>query len=138
MGRARSRSLTTMRYSWPLRMAISSTPIALGAGRTRPRELPLHVELVEVLHGAVVQTLDLGDRLVRHVAAELPDMKRETLGVTRILRKPVELLYEHAVAPRAPDAPAPELEIDAPVGGTHIANADDALVVAATATTTAA
>ena len=92
--------------------------------RARAGQLLLHVELVEVLHRAVVQMLDLGHRLVGHVATELADVKREALRVARILRQPVELLYEHGAAPRAPHAPALELEVDAPVGGTNVAHAD--------------
>lgn len=106
--------------------------------RARAGQLLLHVELVEVFHRAVVQMLDLGHRFVGHVATEPAHVMREVLRVARILRQPVELLYEHGAAPRAPHAPALEHEVDTPVGGTDIADADRALVVAASTTMAAA
>ena len=86
----------------------------------------------------MVDMLDLGHRLVGHVATELADVKGEALRVARILRQPVELLYEHGTALRAPHAPPLELEVDAPVGGTNVADADGALVIAASAAMAAA
>ena len=52
--------------------------------------------------------------------------------MARMRGQPVELLYEHVAAPRAPHTPALELEVEPPVGGTDVADADRALVVAAT------
>ena len=106
--------------------------------RARAGQLLLHVELVEVLHRAVVQMLDPGHRLVGHVVTELADLKREALRVARILHQPVELLYEHGAAPRTPHAPALELEVDTPVGDTNVAHPDATLVIAASATMAAA
>ena len=109
-----------------------------GRRRARAGQLLLHVELVEVLHRAVVEMLDLGHRLVGHVATKPSDVKREALRVARVLRQPVELLYEHGAAPRAPHAPALELEVYPPVGDANVADPHAALVIAASATMTAA
>ncbi len=65
-------------------------------------------------------------------------MKGEAQRIARIRGQPVELLYEHVAAPRAPHTPALELEVGPPVGGTDVADADRALVVAATAPMAAA
>jgi hypothetical protein len=82
--------------------------------------------------------LDLGHRLVGHVATELADVKGEALRVARILRQPVKLFYEHGAAPWAPHAPALELEGDTPVGGPKVADVDGALVIATSAPMAAA
>ncbi len=96
--------------------------------------LLLHVELVELLHRAVVQALHLGHRLVRHVAAQLAHMQRKALGVARVLGQPIEMFYMHATAPRAVDAPALKLQVNAPVGHREIAYPLSPLVVTAAAT----
>jgi hypothetical protein len=82
--------------------------------------------------------LDLGHRLVGHVTTQPADVERKAPRVTRIGRQPVELLYEHVAAPRAPHTPALELEVDPPVGGPDITDADRTLVVAAAAPMAAA
>jgi hypothetical protein len=66
------------------------------------------------------------------------DVQREALRIAQIRGQPVELLYEHVAAPLAPHTPTLELEVEPPVGGTDIANADRALVVATTAPMAAA
>jgi len=63
----------------PFSMAISSTLNRPRRRRARAGKLLLHVELVEILHRAVVKMLDLGHRLVGHVTTELADLKREAL-----------------------------------------------------------
>ncbi len=108
-------------------MAISSTPMARGAaGHLLP-----HVDLVEVLHRAVVQALQLGHRLVRHLPAERADVHRVPLREARVLRQPVEPLYVHATAPSTVDAPALELDVDPPPGHREVASAVRPLVVTA-------
>jgi hypothetical protein len=55
-------------------------------GKPGPRNLLLHVDLVEILHGAVVKALQLGHRFVRHLVAEHAYVHGEALGVARVLR----------------------------------------------------
>jgi len=100
--------------------------------------LLLHVELIEVLDRAMVQALHVGDRLVRHVAAQLAHMQGKALGVARVLCQPVEVLYMHATAPRTVDAPALELQVDAQAGNREVAHAADAFIVTASAAVAAA
>src|SRR6266536_580851 len=90
-----------------------------------------HVDLVEVLHRAVVQALQLGHRLVRHLPTERADVHRVPLREARVLRQPVEPLYVHAAAPPAVDAPALELDVDPPPGHREVAGAVRLLVVTA-------
>src|SRR6266511_2786366 len=97
-----------------------------GAGHLLP-----HVDLVEVLHRAVVQVLQLGHRLVRHLPAERADVHRVPLREARVLRQPVEPLYVHATAPSTVDAPAFELAVDPPPGHREVAGAVRLLVVTA-------
>jgi len=68
--------------------------------------LLLHVELIEILYRAVVQTLHLGDGFVRHIPARFSYLHRKALDIARVLRQPVQMLYMHAAAPRAIDTPA--------------------------------
>jgi hypothetical protein len=89
-------------------MAISSTPIARGAGH-----LQLHVDPVEVLDRAVVETLRLGHGRVGPLAAERAHLHREALREAWVRRQPVETLYEHVPAPRAVDPKSLELDVDA-------------------------
>jgi hypothetical protein len=65
-------------------------------------------------------------------------VQREALRIARIRGQPVELLYKHVAAPRTPHAPAIEFEVDPPVGGPEVADADGTLVVAAAAPMAAA
>ena len=109
-------------------MAISSTPIARGAGN-----LLLHVDRVEVLDRAVVEALRLGHRCVSHLAAECAHVHGEALGETRVLRQPVEAFYEHATAPRAVDPKPLELDIDAEPADREVAGTAGAFVVATAA-----
>jgi hypothetical protein len=106
-------------------MAISSTPIARGAGN-----LLLHVDPVEVLDRAVVEALRLGHRRVGHLAAERAHMHREALSEAWVRRQPVEALYEHATAPRAVDPKPLELDVDAEPAGREIAGTAGAFIVA--------
>ena len=46
-----------------------------------------------------MQALHLGHRLVRHVPAQLADVQGKALGITRIVRQPVQMLYTHAFMP---------------------------------------
>ena len=101
------------------------------------RDLLLHVDLIEVLHRAVVKALQLGHPLVRHLATERTHVHGEALGVTRVVRQPVEPLYVHAAAPRAVDPPALKLEVDPPAGHREVAGPAGPLVVAAAAAVTA-
>lgn len=110
-----------------------------GPRRGKPglRDLLLHVDLVEILHRAVVKALQLGHRLVRHLVAERAHVHGEALGVARVLRQPVEPLYVHAAAPRAVDPPALALEVDPPAGHREVAGPAGPLVVAAATAVTA-
>jgi len=56
-------------------------------------------------------------------------MHGKALGIARILRQPVKMLYMHAAAPRAVDAPAFELQVDPPSGNREITYSQDAFVV---------
>lgn len=125
------------RYVCPLRMEISAMPMVRGTGRPAPLHLLLQVELVELLDRAVVQALQLGHRLVRHVAAQLAHMQGNALGVARVLGQPIEMLYVHASAPRTVDAPALELQVNPPVSHREIAHPLGALVVAVATAMTA-
>ncbi len=107
-------------------------------GHAGARHLLLHVELVEVFHRAMVQALQLGDRLVRHVAAQLAHVQGKALRVARVLGQPIEVLYMHAAAPRAADAPALELQVDAQSGHREIAHAAGAFIVTASTAVAAA
>jgi len=60
-----------------------------------------HVKLVELFDGAVVQAIEFGNCLVRHVAAELAHMQGKALRIARVAGQPVEAFYMHAAAPRA-------------------------------------
>src|SRR3990172_7493355 len=95
-----------------------------GAGH-----LLLHVDLVEVLHRAVVQALQLGHRLVRHLPAEATHVHRVPLREARVLRQPVEPLYVHAAAPRTVDPPPLELQVDPPPGHRQVPYPAGSLVV---------
>ena len=110
-------------------MAISSTPIARGAGN-----LLLHVDPVEVFDRAVVEALRLGHRRVGHLAAKRAHMHREALSEAWVRRQPVEVLYEHATAPRAVDPKPLELEVDAEPASREIAGTAGAFVIATAAT----
>ena len=54
-------------------------PMARGAG-AGAGHLLLHVELIEILHRAMVQALHVGDRLVRHVPAQLAHLQGKALS----------------------------------------------------------
>lgn len=110
--------------------------MARGAGSPACATL-LHVDFVEILHGAVVKALQLGHRLVRHLVAEPTHVHGEALGVARVLRQPVEPLYVHTAAPRAVDPPALELEVDPPAGHREVAGPTGPPVVAAATAVTA-
>ena len=100
--------------------------------------LLLHVELIEILYRAVVQTLHLGEGLVRHIPARFFYLHRKALGIALVLRQPVQMLYMHAAAPRAIDTLAFKLQVDPPSGNREIAGPQDLLVVTSpTAVTTA-
>ena len=134
IGRRRSRSLTPMRESCPFWMAISSTPIARGAGRPAGEgNLLQPVDRVEVRDRAVVEALRHGHRGVRPLAAECAHMHRKALGETRVRRQPVEARGEHATAPRAVDPKPLELEVDAEPAGREVAGTAGACVVATAA-----
>lgn len=92
-------------------------------------DLLLHVDRVQRLDRTVMQAFQLRDRPVRHLAAERAHVQREPLRVARVLRQPVEPLYVHAVAPRAADSPALELEVDPPPGHREVPGLASALVV---------
>ena len=110
--------------------------MALGARYAGALDLLAHVDLVEVLHRAVVQALELGHRLVGHLPAERAHVHREPLREARVLRQPVEALYVHAAAPPAVDAPPLELHPDPPAGHREVASAAGPLVVPAPAPAT--
>ena len=76
-----------------------------------------------------MQTLHLGDRLVRHIAAQLTHVHRKALGVAWVFCQPVEMLYMHAATPRTVDAPAFELQVDAPAGDRQIAHSQNLSVI---------
>ena len=107
-------------------------------GHPRTRHLLPHVELVEVLDRGVVQPLAFRHRLDRHLAAERADVQRVPLRVARILCQPIELLYEHAAAPKAVDPPALELDEEAEPGHRKVTHTHRAPVVAAEAAMAAA
>ena len=98
-GRPRSRSLT---------MTGSCDPCGWRSRRCRWRaggyagagHLLLHVEVIEILHRAMVQALHFGVRVVRHVPAQLALMQGKALGVARVLCQPVAVCYMHATASR--------------------------------------
>ena len=98
------------------------------------RDLLRHVDRVEVLDRAVVDTFRLGHRRVGHLAAERAHVHSETLSEARVLRQPVEALYVHATAPWAVDSPALELDVDPKLAGGEVAGVAGALVVPAAAT----
>jgi len=56
-------------------------------------------------------------------------MHGKALGIARVLRQPVKVLYMHAGTPRAVDTPAFKLQVDAPAGNWKIADPQDLLVV---------
>jgi len=56
-------------------------------------------------------------------------MHGKALGIARVLRQPVKMLYMHAAAPRAVDTPAFELQVDAPAGNREITYPQDPFVV---------
>ena len=103
-------------------------------GQAGAGDLLLHVDRVEVLDRAVVEALRLGHRRVGHLAAERPHVHGEALGEARVLRQPVEALYEHAAAPRAVDPKPLELEVDAEPASREVAGTAGALVVTTAAT----
>lgn len=90
-----------------------------------------HVELVEFFDGTVVQVLELGHGLVRHVAAELAHLQGKAPRIARVTGQPVEAFYMHAAAPRAVDAPALELKVDSKPGHRKVAHPAGAFIVAA-------
>ena len=95
--------------------------------------LLLHVELVEFLDRTVVQALQLGHRLVRHVAAQFAHLQGKALGVARVLCQPVEVLYMHATTLRAAHAPALKFKVDTKSCHRQITHPLSALVVTVTA-----
>ena len=101
-----------------------------GCWQSRQVYLLLHVEFVEIFHCTVVQSLHLGDYLVRHIPAKLANMHSKALGIARVLRQPVKMLYMHAAAPRAVDTPAFKLQVDPPSGNREIPDPQDPFVVA--------
>jgi len=109
-----------------------------GRGQAGASHLLPHIELVEILDRGVVQPLKFSHRLHRHLAAERTYVQRIPLRITRIPRKPIELLYEHAATPRAVNSPALELEEDAEARRTHVAHPHRAAIVAPPAAMTAA
>jgi hypothetical protein len=56
-------------------------------------------------------------------------MHRKALGIAKVLRQPVKMLYMHAAAPRAIDTPAIELQVDPPSGNREISEPQDPFVV---------
>ena len=56
-------------------------------------------------------------------------MQGKSLGIARVLRQPVKMLYMHAAAPRAIDTPALELQVDPPAGNREITYPQDPFVV---------
>jgi hypothetical protein len=57
-------------------------------------------------------------------------MHREALREAWVLRQPVEALYEHAMAPRAVDPKALELDIDPEPASREVAGTAGAFVIA--------
>ena len=102
-----------------------------GAWRWKPGafNLALHVELVQVLHRAVVKTFHLGYRLVGHVTAELAHMHRIASCIARVLCQPIQTLYMHAVTHRALDPPPLKLQVDAPARYRQISGMNTSLIV---------
>jgi hypothetical protein len=82
----------------------------------------------------MVQPFHLGNRLVRHVAAQLAHMQGKALGIAWILCQPIEMLYVHATAPRTFDAPTLELQVNSPARHSEITRSTSAFVMALTAT----
>jgi len=109
-----------------------------GSGDPRSGDLLRHVDLVEVLHGAVMQSLDVSDRLVGHLPAQRSDVHRVALRIAGILRQPFHVFYKHCLAPWAVDPPAFELDVDAPTGDRQIPDAAGPFVVATPASVAAA
>ncbi len=107
-----------------------------GCGQSRQVNLLLHVELIEIFHRAVVQAFHLGDRLVRHIPAQLAHMHRKALRIARVLCQPVKMLYMHADTPRTIDTPTFELHVNPPSSNRQIAYPQDFLVVTPPATVT--
>ena len=103
-----------------------------GAWRWKPGafNLALHVELVQVLHRAVVKTFHLGYRLVGHVTAELAHMHRIASCIARVLCQPIQTLYMHAVTHRALDPPPLKLQVDAPARYRQISGMNTSLISA--------
>lgn len=81
------------------------------------------------LKGSDPFILHSGDCLVRHIPAQLAHMHGKALGIARVLRQPVKMLYMHADALRTVDTPAFELQIDPPVGNRKITDPQDSFVV---------
>ena len=94
------------------------------------RDLRGHVDLVEFLDRAVVQPLQFTDVLVRHPTAQFTDAHRKALSVARVLRQPIETLYEHTTAPGTVDPPSLEFQVDSPPSGRHVPDSARTLVVA--------
>ena len=99
-------------------------------GQAGSGHLLLHVDPVEVLDRAVVETLRLSHRRVGHLATECAHMHREALREAWVRRQPVEALYEHATAPRAVDPIPLELDIDPEPAGRKVTGTAGAFIIA--------
>jgi len=104
-------------------------PNRSGGRCPRSGDLPLHVDLVEILDRVFMQTLDLGHGFVGHFPTRCAHMHGESLGVPGILRQPIQPFYKHRLAPRTKDSPAFKVEIDSPPGHRKISHTADPPVV---------
>ena len=126
-----SRSLTTMRYVWPLRMAISSMPITFGAGVPARASCARMYCLSSSLTVCQSRPSSLATFLDRPLAAAPADEDGKPLGVKRIVGQECELLPLHLAARSAKDAPDLDLKIHTRVAARQIAHAPQRAVVPA-------
>ena len=112
MGRPRSRSLTTMRYS--VTLADGDLVDTNNARRraTSSTELLPHVLLVQLLDSAPIEMEFLGHRLNSTVPATATDIVGKPLGVKRVVCQPLQSLALHAAALAAPDPANRELQVN--------------------------
>src|SRR6266568_83331 len=115
IGRSRMRSLTTIRYSWPLRTAISSMPITVGAGTPALASCARMYCLSSSFTVCQSSFSSLATSYIgyRSAATAPADVEGKSLGVERVVRQELETLALHLAAPAATHAPHLELQEDA-------------------------
>ena len=104
--------------SWPLRIEISSMPMALGPGVPTRAQLRPHVLLLQVLDCLPVKMQFLRHVLHRGRSTAPADVVGKALRVMRVVGQERESLAFHLATTAASDPPHLELEVDAriPVG----------------------